>query len=152
MAVNLMSINTNDSNVELSVNGVFEPSKSFQEIYYIPNVKLISVKIPLRLESVNKCEHWRKKAARTKKQAMIVSACIDPDLRLPVIIRLTRAAPRRLDDDLVGAFKGVRDSIARLFFPDTKRGQADSKDCFKWEYSQITSKEYAIFVDIIETN
>ena len=71
------------------------------------------------------------------------------------MISLTRIAPRSLDEDNnIIAFKNIRDQIAQLFFPGTRKGQADGYGCFTWKYYQTKGKpkEYAIKIKIEEAS
>jgi hypothetical protein len=73
----------------------------------------------LRLTSLNAREHWRAKAARVKRErhattvalwTQVGRACPLPP---PLVVTITRVAPRALDDDnAVGAAKHVRDAVA----------------------------------------
>lgn len=63
----------------------------------------------------NQREHWAAKAARVKHERamarLVLSSRTPP--ALPVVVTLTRCAPRLLDDDnAVGAMKAVRDEVA----------------------------------------
>ncbi len=95
----------------------------------------ISLRIPIATVSeANQREHWAAKARRVKNQRGAVRVYLKPKLtglRLPLVVKLVRLAPRRLDDDnLRGAFKAVRDEIAALL------GVNDGGDLVKWEYEQ----------------
>lgn len=87
--------------------------------------------LPVRIVSVaNLREHWRVKAKRTKahRHAALV---VPKSLPLPSVVTLTRIAPRALDDDnLVHAFKALRDGIADRF------GVADNHPDLTWRYDQ----------------
>ena len=116
---------------------------------------MIDKYIPIRIKSPNKKEHHFKQYQRNKKEQKLVAlimmpviSCIKP----PVLITLIRVAPRHLDesDNLRMGFKAIKDCIAQLFFPDTKSGEADDKECFTWFYAQEKGapKEYAIRIQI----
>jgi hypothetical protein len=70
---------------------------------------------------------------------------------LPCIVRLTRIAPRNLNDDnLAYAFKHCRDVIADLIRPGYAFGRADDTDQIKWEYAQEKGqpKQYGIKIEV----
>ena len=108
------------------------------------------IEIPIKIEStLNKREHWRTKAARAKKQRAAACTWLGWEFGLPInkplptVVRLTRIAPRELDDDnLAGGFKSVRDGIADWL------GIDDRDPRVKWRYGQIKGKpkEYAVRV------
>jgi hypothetical protein len=56
------------------------------------------------------------------------------DQFLPLIVTLTHVGPRMDDDNLRGAFKGIRDAIAWLMAMD------DGDERVKWQYEQRTGK------------
>lgn len=114
-------------------------------------MKLISVRMDIRAESVNNLrEHWRKRAARAKLHRTIAwadmrRADLAPRLMGPVIVTMTRIAPRPLDDDnLRGSLKATRDGIADWL------GVPDNDPRVKWEYAQAKGepKTYAVYVDV----
>ncbi len=112
----------------------------------------VSVTWPMVLPSVaNLREHWATRARRVKAQRqatrMMLNAnatryrmtgnvalpLAEPAVRLAV--RLTRIAPRRLDDDnLQGAFKAIRDEVAAYF------GVDDADPRIRFEYAQAKGK------------
>ena len=102
----------------------------------IPNMNIVS--------EANCNDHFRVKAKRHKIQKSIIWAYmkrlqIPP---MPVIVTLTRYAPRPYDDDnLIPAFKYIRDAVSEhiLGEVDNKKyrpGRADSDPRIKWKYSQ----------------
>jgi hypothetical protein len=104
-------------------------------------VEKIELNLPIRLVSESNCsEHWSKKAKRHKTQQWLVKHYLnDYDLSrmLPCTITLTRRAARNLDDDnLVGAFKWIRDQVAACLIPGKRPGMADSDPRIKWLYAQ----------------
>lgn len=102
-------------------------------------------RLPIRIESVaNLREHWTVKHKRNQahRKAAIV---IPKGLPLPAIVYMTRIAPRALDDDnLVSAFKALRDGIAARF------GLPDNHPDLTWHCAQRrgTPREYAAEVVI----
>lgn len=106
------------------------------------------LRIPLRLPSAaNLREHWAAKAKRVKSQRAAVALYLGngPRPPFPVVVTLTRIAPRALDgDNLQGAFKGARDEVARWF------GVPDNDPRVTWHYDQRRDgpKVYAIEIKI----
>lgn len=75
------------------------------------------VTLPLRTVSeANARGHWSRRAKRAKGQRHVAGLALRSQLAgapLPVVVTLTRIAPRMLDDDnLRGALKAVRDGVA----------------------------------------
>lgn len=108
----------------------------------------MTIKIPLRIESVaNRREHWSKRAKRAKAHREGVQWHLGTARpRLPVVVTLTRIAPRVLDsDNLASGFKAVRDGIADWLRID------DGDERIGWLYRQRKGapKEYAIEVEFL---
>lgn len=113
----------------------------------------ITVEIPMALPSVaNQRLHWAKKARQVKAQRNATALILKTqgvDARIGshygdelVIVRLTRIAPRRLDDDnLAAAFKAVRDQVAECL------GVDDGSPRIRFEYAQRPGKA-AVRIDI----
>lgn len=100
-----------------------------------------------------KPEHWTEKNDRHKVQKRIVFYSLSPHkekLSLPCTVRMTRLAPRELDekDNLRIALKWVADSIAEVITQDFVPGRADGDKRIKWEYNQQFSKEYKVKIEI----
>jgi len=78
---------------------------------------MIAVTIPgLRLSStLNARQHWRVRAVAARRQRALARLCLSTHPRPtgPVVVTITRVAPRSLDsDNLAGACKSVRDGVA----------------------------------------
>jgi hypothetical protein len=90
--------------------------------------------IPMELPSAsNLREHWAVRAKRVDSQRGKVTRRLPERETLPVllVVRLTRVAPRRLDDDnLRGSLKAVRDAVATWLRVD------DASPLVRWEYAQ----------------
>ncbi len=102
--------------------------------------------LPISLPSVaNLREHWATKAKRVKAQRNAIIAAWRDHRHLEerralfgwlhdggtVVVTLSRVAPRKLDDDnLVSAFKAMRDEVANRLCVD------DGSDAVKWRYLQ----------------
>lgn len=114
------------------------------------NTEPIKVTIPIHtVNELNAHEFWRERHKRAKRQHAAVAMLINPRCAalpaLPVIVKLTRVAPRLMDegDGLPASMKFVRDAVAKLY------GVGDSpRDPIKWEYAQRKSKEYAVEIHI----
>lgn len=84
---------------------------------------------------MNSREHWRARARRVKAEkeatAWALAKCEKP--KTPCVITLTRIAPSNgLDDDnLAGAMKGIRDSVAEWLGVDDRH-----RDVVRYEYRQ----------------
>jgi len=110
----------------------------------------VTILIPLRLPScANLREHWTAKARRVKAQRTAVRVYIGgkPRPPLPVVVTLTRIAPRALDDDnLASAFKACRDEVA------TWLGFADNNPGIVWQYAQrkVGAKVYGIEIRVTD--
>lgn len=105
---------------------------------------IYSATLPLRIVSVANCrEHWAVKAKRTKAHRLAALALSVSGFPLPCVVWLTRLAPRKLDDDnLVAAFKALRDGIA------DRLGVADNDERVTFRYAQVKSgpKQYGVTV------
>lgn len=110
------------------------------------------VTLPVRIESIaNKREHWAARSARAKSQRVQAWAELRyvadsaPRLLGPVLVTLTRIAPRDLDsDNLAIGFKSVRDGIADWL------GVNDNDKRITWVYAQERGKpkEYAARIEV----
>lgn len=109
--------------------------------------------LPIKTQSENNArEHWRARHARRHRQRKAVAAmcasledAFEPEVDLEV--RLTRIAPRRLDegDNLSGSMKAIRDAVAELLGRDDAPGSG-----VEWAYSQEKGppKTYAVRVEV----
>ena len=106
----------------------------------------VLVTIPIALPSVaNLREHWSVKARRVKSQRNAVGWLLGnrPRPSLPVVVTLTRVAPRSLDgDNLQGAFKATRDAVA------TWLGYEDNHPGIRWEYDQRAGKPACVEIRV----
>ena len=98
--------------------------------------EVICIPIPLRIhsEANGSHGHWSVRAARVKHQRHTVAWTLRPHAKpaLPVVITLTRIAPRQLDahDNLPRSFKAPADQIAEWL------GVKDNDPRLTWRYSQ----------------
>lgn len=113
----------------------------------------IEIKVPYKIFSeANVKEHWAIKNRRKKA----IFNYLNHFLKLPPMksakITFIRISPRSLDyDNLLYAFKNVRDYIADRIIPGKKMGQADSSKnlSFFYEQQRGDAKEFA-FIIVIE--
>lgn len=101
----------------------------------------VSVPIPgLRLVSeLNVREHWGARSRRAKAQrdlvTLVLRRTVTAQMMLvaPLVVTITRIAPRRLDDDnATGSAKHVRDAVAALL------GVDDRDDRVRWRVEQAS--------------
>lgn len=116
-------------------------------------VASLTIDAPMTLPNpTNLREHWAAKARRVKAQRLSVALLLRANgvgwrLRQLVAgerlaVRLTRIAPRQLDDDgNVAAFKAVRDEVAEFF------GINDASPLIRFEYAQAKGKPSAVRID-----
>ncbi len=121
---------------------------------------MIEISLPIRLQTPNIKEHWTKTYKRNKRMKIAVGYLLrtNPDLsRIAQDIGVSTSGwfkdknsakgfkikvtfvkfGRAFDfDNMVDAFKPIRDVFCAFFFPNTKLGQADSLDCFDIHYLQ----------------
>ena len=112
----------------------------------------VRFELPLRLASVaNLREHWASKAKRARAHRMALAAAWrsakarGATCTLPALVRLTRVAPRALDDDnLQAAFKALRDQVA------AELGVDDRSPLVVWRYAQERGKprQHAVWVEV----
>jgi hypothetical protein len=98
-------------------------------------------------------QHWRHRHRRQKGQEWAIKAAWraqnNPRVSLPCLVRLTRYSGRKMDDDnLIFAFKKIRDVIADLILPGYKPGHADGKGQMRFEYDQKKGSPAFITIEI----
>lgn len=107
--------------------------------------------LPISLVSPNTMEHWTKRHRRNKINANAVYFALGKELKLiqgNVAIKLIRVCRRFYDfDNLVFAFKGIRDMICEMI-TGKKRGHGDNNPRFTWEYAQEKGKPNGIRIEI----
>lgn len=111
--------------------------------------------LPIHLTAVAHSRlHWTRIKKIYDSQALLVNSGLKAqmfDFKPPAKITLTRIAPRELDyDNLVTAFKHIRDIVADTLIPGLAKGRADGDPRLTWSYTQHKGKpkEYAIRIDI----
>lgn len=106
-----------------------------------PSKNPIEIIIPVKLQSfANTSYHWtqlhHRRSCLKKTIALFLVPYMD-SIHLPISITLIRLGSRKLDyDNLVAAFKPVRDQIAYMIFPGSRMGQKDSDPRITWHYDQ----------------
>lgn len=110
--------------------------------------------LPILTKSeANMHEHWSHKSKRAVQQKKVVWAKwnqVQPQVSLPCIVTLTRCAMKILDEDnLMIAFKAIRDQLADLILPGLAKGQADGDPRIKWEYAQEKAKIHGIKIRLV---
>lgn len=119
---------------------------------------MITINLPIRLQSPNVKEHWTKTHNRNKRYAQIVKFLLQTnseaqELRQKlkemsphhqhltkeikgISVSLTRYGRKMDYDNYVFACKSLRDALCSWFFPKLKPGQADGLDIFHFNYYQ----------------
>ena len=103
------------------------------------------------VSEANRRDHWARKAKRAKGHRLSAYMLVRPMIQrecvsLPCTVRMTRVAPRALDDDnLRSAIKATRDGIADAL------GIDDRDPRVTWTYAQRRGapKQYAVEVEVI---
>lgn len=115
---------------------------------------ILTVEAPMPLPSVaNLREHHHAKRRRTMQQRALVglalrafartSSVTHGELQRPLVVRMTRAAPRALDDDnCASALKATRDAIAEWL------GVDDRDERIVWLVAQSKAKKAAVVVEV----
>lgn len=121
---------------------------------------MISFYLPIKTVSeANTSEHWSASSKRHRNQQFFIRAIFNTqgkEIELPCRITLIRCASRLLDDDnLVSAFKWVRDEISECILLGhtnrrlrTPKGRMDCDPRIKWEYAQEKSKVQGVRIEI----
>lgn len=116
---------------------------------------ILAVTVPIKVVSVNNLrEHWAAKAKRTKTHRLSTCFILMMGAKVrgikaplpPLMIRMTRIAPRRIKDshdNLRGGFKAAVDGVADWL------GIDDGDPRVTWEYAQ-KSGGYAALVEVFE--
>lgn len=120
----------------------------------MPDDVTVSIEIPIRAStSLNSRLHWAERARRVKNERNLVRLWMAQYPMGEVIrgcdwaagrwlVTLTRCGPRPMDsDNVVGALKGVRDSVAEVL------GLDDGDARLTWRYRQEKGA-YAVRVTI----
>lgn len=99
------------------------------------------VEIVLKTVSeANASEHWAKKHKRHRQQKNLVLWALyehSVPKKLPVHITMTRIGGKKMDEDnLISAFKYIKDAIAEYFIPGKAAGRADDSSEMGWSYYQ----------------
>ena len=114
---------------------------------------MVELSLPLRVVSEsNSHDHWWGRRNRSKRARRMVHLLWPRHVSLPefpLVVTLTRVAPRELDDDNIrGALKACRDQVAEeLGLP------SDRDPRVRWEYGQEKGrvKQYAVRIRLEAT-
>ena len=123
-----------------------------------PTILAIEIELPIRIRSEAnlRYSHWAQRAQAAKTQRELAGYCVQsetnkrswpgwPNSEHELIVTLIRIAPRGLDDDnLVRAFKAIRDGVADAL------GIDDGSKRARWFYRQRPggTREYSALVRI----
>lgn len=109
----------------------------------------IEITLPIKLVSeLNITEHWTIRSKRRRRIRLSLFLAFLPHkdtITLPCCVTLTRVSARSLDEDnLIGAFKSIRDYVADIIIPGLAMGRADVDNRINWIYMQEKGlpKEY----------
>lgn len=115
---------------------------------------MLTVVVPVRVISeANARGHWRARHRRTRDTRHVVTMCLDAAWGVtppspPLVVRLTRIAPRSLDvgDNLPMSLKAAKDAVAKWLGVDDRRD-----DLVRYEYSQEKGqpREYAVRIEVM---
>lgn len=124
------------------VHSPFLCSILHREVMFMPSIEIYS---SLHTVSEANCfEHWAAKAARHKIHKNEIKKLFLTSFKeafLPCQITMTRISPRFLDsDNLIMAFKWIKDAISEGFIPGTRAGMADNDPRMTWVYNQEKGK------------
>lgn len=127
---------------------------------------MIKWELPIKTVSeANMSEHWSAKSKRRRQQQFLIRCLFRHDatpITLPCTVKMTRIGIRECDsDNLVSAFKGIRDEISEYLIPESQghyinkkgkmvkiKGRADSDPRINWEYAQEKGKSYGVRIEI----
>lgn len=126
---------------------------------------MIEICLPIRINSPNQKEHWTVSYKRNKRIAQAIGFTLRTNSDLARIahkmgvssldwfpnknaaqgfkirIQFIRSGVKAMDlDNLMFAFKHIRDVCCSYFFPKLKPGQADGLDIFEIHYLQEKGK------------
>ncbi len=111
----------------------------------------VQIAINQKLESPNTSTCWQRKHLQDKHLKRAIYAYLYPygDIALPCVVTLKRYGKREMDyDNLVTAFKPVRDAVADYLIPGLAPGRADADKRITWRYLQEKGRTYSIGVTI----
>lgn len=103
--------------------------------------------------ALNARVHWSRRAARARKERAVIAVALRsqwfPDVETaspPTTCTLARIAPRMLDDDnLVGAFKAIRDEVAAFFGVDDG---PNGPIAWRYEQRREAPKQYRVEIHL----
>jgi len=84
-----------------------------------------------------------------KKIISIYLKTLDKAPNLPCVVRFTRIAPRKIDEDnFLPGLKYVRDAIADYLIPGLAPGRADGDERIQWIYEQRKGTTHEVALEI----
>jgi hypothetical protein len=99
-------------------------------------------------------EHWTKKSKRHQNQKTVLQDSLKfyhVNVKMPAHITLCRYNSHFLDDDnLVSAFKYIRDALCDYLMPGLAAGRADARLDITFSYQQVKSKRKGTQIQIYE--
>ena len=109
--------------------------------------------LPIRVvNTANRREHWavkaKRNAAHRRAVGLVLGTGVYPAPPLPVVVTLTRIAPKAFDfDGTVVSMKAVRDQVAAHYGVDD--GPKEKR--IQWEYAERRGavREYAVEIEIV---
>jgi hypothetical protein len=102
----------------------------------------------ITVSEANTSQHWTEKRKRVCSQkSEIFFALFNTKIEKPCKITLVRCGGRKMDyDNLISAFKYIRDAIAENINPGLAIGRADDDSSIEWNYEQDTKKKKGIMI------
>lgn len=114
--------------------------------------KVYEMTLPIAtLSEANTREHWAKAYKRHRVQKNYIRwAWLEykPLICLPCHIVLTRYGNKMDNDNLMCAFKYIRDAIADQIKPGFAPGRADEGSDITWEYKQVGKRQRKIMIEV----
>lgn len=116
----------------------------------------MNVEIEMRTKSeANARGHWGGKASRAADQrgtvfTVLRARCDGRTIARPLVVTLTRIAPRELDDDnLRSALKAVRDGVADWLTGERKKGNDRAPGVrFDYAWRKGAPRYYGVAIDV----
>lgn len=113
---------------------------------HIPGIRLVTLNQRLSVGSMRALYAARARAARQRSQVqMVLRSRLRERPAPPLVVTITRVAPRELDDDnLTGAAKYVRDGVADWLGVDDRT----SRSGVTWRYDQRKGRTYGVDIHL----
>lgn len=152
---NAVQIDQNGSNHDNIAMDHENATKSLESAKNGVPQKSLVLTLPIRTVSeANNFEHWTKKHQRHKAQKQAVALALTSHrdkIKLPCHIKLTRAAPRKLDrwDNLPISMKYILDACCAIITNDHRPGRADDDERITVSYDQQTNSDYSVIIEFV---